>query len=64
MEEGDHKSESLSYTVKCKHEVGLCAEGKGNCKANAVLGVDEKKTFGCGRNMRQGPASVRCHEIN
>jgi hypothetical protein len=41
MEEGCQKSKSLSYTAKLKREVIRCAE-KGNCKAAASFGVDER----------------------
>jgi len=41
MEEGCQKSKRLPYTAKFKPEVIWCTE-KGNCKAAAIFGVDER----------------------
>jgi hypothetical protein len=42
MDEGHQKSKRLSHMAKFKREVIQCAEEKGNCKAAAIFGVDEK----------------------
>jgi hypothetical protein len=42
MEEGRQKSKRLSYTAKFKREVIQCTEEKGNRKATAIFGVDER----------------------
>jgi hypothetical protein len=41
-EEGCQKSKRLSYRAKFKSEVIRCAEEKGNHKADAIFGVDER----------------------
>jgi transposase-like protein len=57
MEEERQKSKRQSYTAKFKREVIQCAEEKGNRKAAAVFGVNE-------RNVRlwrkHNPAISRC----
>jgi hypothetical protein len=45
MEEGHQKSRRLSHTPKFKHKVIWWAEEKGNRKAAAIFGVDEKNVL-------------------
>jgi len=42
MEEGHQKSKRLPYTAEFKREVIRCTKEKGNRKAAAIFGVDER----------------------
>jgi hypothetical protein len=60
MEDGQQKSKTLIYMAKFRREVLWCTEDKGNCKAAAVLKVDESNV----RLRRKQKAAISGREVS